>query len=311
MATTPARPTARKNQPEHADVHTGVVEVHRNDPDGGVDPNFQSSRRRCCPADERRAQVGDRATVGRDGGWAGNRCDRQPRRAGGGGYDDQHARRRRRPVRTGRSPRPGELSAGNRSSSRSLSLATSPFGRPGGRECARVGCAVTEHFFRRDSVRLGLLEIGLELGRHLVCDRIRDAESFPFTAALVDELGHVAASAWTRPSTASTASRVARHSETPVRQRPLPLDGRTVVLARWPAVARGTINLPPALRAPDGRAADRSSLRRQSRARGRGAAPSSRSRRPAPPPSPPEGRGPAPRGGIGCGGPRQLPCATS
>ena len=117
-----------------------------------------------------------------------------------------------------------------------------PLGGPGRGERRRVEGAGAEHLLRRGPVRLRLREVDLEVGRHLVGDRIGNAETLPLAAALLDERVHAATSASTGPSTASSASRAARHSATPAASARRP-SGKAVVLARRPAVARGAIGL--------------------------------------------------------------------
>ena len=80
----------------------------------------------------------------------------------------------------------------------------------------RVEDLDADDVLRRGAFRLRLGEVDLEVGRHLVRHRIRNAETLPLAAALLDERVHAATSASTGPSTASSASRAARHSATPV-----------------------------------------------------------------------------------------------
>ncbi len=54
-----------------------------------------------------------------------------------------------------------------------------------------------------------------QVRRHLVRDRVGHAQALPLATAFLDEIVHAAASVSTGPSTASTASRAARHSDTP------------------------------------------------------------------------------------------------
>ena len=62
---------------------------------------------------------------------------------------------------------------------------------------------------------------------HLVGERIGDTKATPLPAALLDELTHEATSTFTGASTASTASRAARHSDTPSASASRPaLEGR-------------------------------------------------------------------------------------
>ena len=64
-------------------------------------------------------------------------------------------------------------------------------------------------------------------GLTIVGERIRDAETLPFPAALLDKITHTATSILTVASTASTASRAERHSDTPIASAIRPaLDGR-------------------------------------------------------------------------------------
>src|SRR5262249_10128286 len=87
----------------------------------------------------------------------------------------------------------------------------------GPRRCERpwVEHSAAEYFFGREAVGLGVVQIGLEVGRHLVRDLVRDPQAAPLAPALLDELRHAATSVAVTPRTASTASRADCHSATP------------------------------------------------------------------------------------------------
>src|SRR5262249_60669880 len=99
--------------------------------------------------------------------------------------------------------------------------------RPGGSEGRRIKRAAPEELLGGDPFGLGLAEVGGQLCRHLLGDRLGDAEAPPLATALLDEVIHVATSILTGASTASTASRAALHSDTPSASANLPLlEGR-------------------------------------------------------------------------------------
>ena len=85
---------------------------------------------------------------------------------------------------------------------------------PGGGEGPGVEDGIAEHLLRGDTVGFGFGKVRCEVGRHLAGDRVRYSEPAPFLAALIHEpVHHTPASMG--PSTASTASRVVRHSAMP------------------------------------------------------------------------------------------------
>ena len=84
---------------------------------------------------------------------------------------------------------------------------------PRGGEAARV--ALAEHLGRRDSVRLRLGEIGLELRGHFLGEAGRHSEPLPLPPALLDVRIHHATSASIDASTESTSPRTSRHARTP------------------------------------------------------------------------------------------------
>src|SRR5262249_56656384 len=99
--------------------------------------------------------------------------------------------------------------------------------RPGSGERTRVEGTAPEELLGGDPVGLGVSEIGGEVCRHLVGEGIGNAEASPLPAALLDEIAHEATSILTGASTASTASRAARHSDTPIPSASRPaLEGR-------------------------------------------------------------------------------------
>ena len=100
-------------------------------------------------------------------------------------------------------------------------------GRPGGGERTRIEDTASEELLGRDAFGLGFGEVGGQVGRHLHGEWIGDTEAFPLPAALLDEITHEATSTLTGASTASTASRAARHSDTPSASASRPaLEGR-------------------------------------------------------------------------------------
>jgi hypothetical protein len=102
-----------------------------------------------------------------------------------------------------------------------------PFGRPGGSERTRIKGAASEELLGGDAINLGVSEVGGEVCRHLLGERSGDTEALPFPEAPFDEITHEATSTLTGASTASTASRAARHSDTPSASASRPvLDGR-------------------------------------------------------------------------------------
>ena len=109
------------------------------------------------------------------------------------------------------------------------------FGCPRRRERAGIERAAAQHLLRRGTLGFGFFEVGLEIGGHLVGDRVRDVQPFPFAAALLDELVHAPTSASTR--TEHGIERVACRA--PLghagRERDLARARSAVVLARRPA----------------------------------------------------------------------------
>src|SRR5581483_10118645 len=83
--------------------------------------------------------------------------------------------------------------------------------RPAPGERRRIEDVVAEHLFGGDAVAVGLGEVRGEFGRHLVGDGVRDAETTPLAAALIDEPAHASASMYVGRNSASTASLVATH----------------------------------------------------------------------------------------------------
>src|SRR6185437_4953757 len=99
-------------------------------------------------------------------------------------------------------------------------------GRPRGGERPWVGGARSQILLGPHARGLGVPEVGGELDCYLLSDRVGNAEPAPLLPALLDELAHEATSTLTGASTASTASRTARHSSTPAPSATLPaLDG--------------------------------------------------------------------------------------
>ena len=102
-----------------------------------------------------------------------------------------------------------------------------PLGCPGGSERTRIGGAASEELLGGDAFGLGFPEVGGQVCRHLLGERIGDTEAPPLPAALLDEITHETTSTLTGASTASTASRAARHSDTPIASASRPaLEGR-------------------------------------------------------------------------------------
>lgn len=106
-------------------------------------------------------------------------------------------------------PPPGDPDPGTRTNEASLRC-------PGRREGARVRSAGPQHLLRSNAVGLRLPEVGREVSCHFLGDHIRHPQPPPLAAAFLDEHAHGFTSASTASKTASTASRAARHSLTPM-----------------------------------------------------------------------------------------------